>query len=598
VQNGFPASNLKINSYGENSDSKIMENRRVEIKVTAIKSDLKVGNHTIDNQKFLIDNQKDTVLITKSESYFFIPKNSFVTQQGKGIMGDVEVTITEYRSPLDFIMSDIPMSFEQNGELVHFNSAGMFDISANTKNQSLELNKNKTIDVVYNTVKSVPDWDFFALDTNNHWNNNTHQVSFAQQIGIGNGFASIQNCVTKICTNNIEGNYEFIKLGDSLKLHTNDLDFFYSNLKQCADVETTISDYKQQFLYPDIISKKSDLKEFQNNYIIDVKNNSIEIESKNTTYDDSYDLTKLNWKIIEKEKDAPNSFTMNKLILLKGKNNTFQINYPEGKMNKPGTIIIKPQGISKREINKILERRDSLKELYRQEEAEKVSELMGKIKISENELNRYLNNSNKTLPIYDCSSQLEGMKCFYEKCESYVPNEVVTTFKESNDEVKSYFKYFENDQSSFDSASAEIRTKGTLETFAQKEKIRQMKIQKAEKQVTSLRIAKTGIYNCDQIERLKNPITITPKYKTKEGKTIYIYCIYLIDNNLNGILKYDGYMGYSPYKFAYSPSSKNTLLAYDAEGKLYIIKDEQLNNSNIFVLEEIDKNQDVNKLIN
>ncbi len=48
-----------------------------------------------------------------------------------------------------------------------------------------------------------------------------------------------------------------------------------------------------------------------------------------------------------------------------------------------------------------------------------------------------------------------------------------------------------------------------------------------------------------------------------------------MDSSLNGMLQYDGTYDYSPYRFAYSPASKNTMIAVDENGASYIFSSEK-----------------------
>ena len=110
-------------------------------------------------------------------------------------------------------------------------------------------------------------------------------------------------------------------------------------------------------------------------------------------------------------------------------------------------------------------------------------------------------------------------------------------------------------------------------------------------------ISNLGIYNCDQIKTLITPVEVLADYKDKNGKKIDPLFIYLIDNTLNGMIRYDGYMGYSPYRFAFSPSSKNTLIVFDDKGTAYLFNSDKFKSIEIkskklqytFILEKIEK---------
>jgi hypothetical protein len=108
-----------------------------------------------------------------------------------------------------------------------------------------------------------------------------------------------------------------------------------------------------------------------------------------------------------------------------------------------------------------------------------------------------------------------------------------------------------------------------------------------------LSISSFGIYNCDQIQRLFEPLIVYADYSDQQNNKIIPIFIYIIDEKINGLLRYDGFMGYSPNRFAYSPKSETTLLAFDADGNAYIYNKEKMKQldtnktKHLFVMEKI-----------
>jgi hypothetical protein len=115
--------------------------------------------------------------------------------------------------------------------------------------------------------------------------------------------------------------------------------------------------------------------------------------------------------------------------------------------------------------------------------------------------------------------------------------------------------------------------------------------------VQSLNISQLGIYNCDQILRLNNPVEVFADYVDTKGKQLEIVIIYILDQTLNGMLMYDGHYGYSPYRFAYSPSSRTSMIAIDEYSNSYVFSSKSfgeiiqtdLKNKYIFKLTKIGK---------
>jgi hypothetical protein len=96
-----------------------------------------------------------------------------------------------------------------------------------------------------------------------------------------------------------------------------------------------------------------------------------------------------------------------------------------------------------------------------------------------------------------------------------------------------------------------------------------------------LSISKLGVYNCDQIKQLQRPVEVQAFYVNAKGEKIEPLVIYVIDSRINGMMRYDGYMGFSPYKFKFSPTSNNTLIAIDEHGKSYYYSPEKFKSINV-----------------
>lgn len=94
--------------------------------------------------------------------------------------------------------------------------------------------------------------------------------------------------------------------------------------------------------------------------------------------------------------------------------------------------------------------------------------------------------------------------------------------------------------------------------------------------VTGLRANKLGVYNCDQIYRVKNRVNIQANYIETDGTPIKNgYLISMID------LNYNGAFSFSPSNFICSASGKNVIVLFSKEGDLYILDHGKFTNMNI-----------------
>ena len=92
----------------------------------------------------------------------------------------------------------------------------------------------------------------------------------------------------------------------------------------------------------------------------------------------------------------------------------------------------------------------------------------------------------------------------------------------------------------------------------------------------SLSISGFGVWNCDQLYRLKDPLlALNVKYKNSQGNTIMPFSGYLIDNTIQGALSLNSPF-FNPQQFSYPANSEISLYILDATGKSFYSKGEQL----------------------
>ncbi len=84
--------------------------------------------------------------------------------------------------------------------------------------------------------------------------------------------------------------------------------------------------------------------------------------------------------------------------------------------------------------------------------------------------------------------------------------------------------------------------------------------------IAGLSIVGFGVYNCDQIYRLPNPVAITAKYVDFDGKEIEnLNVVSLID------LEYNGAFSFDPHNFICDAKGQNVLALFTKKGQLYLL---------------------------
>ncbi len=94
--------------------------------------------------------------------------------------------------------------------------------------------------------------------------------------------------------------------------------------------------------------------------------------------------------------------------------------------------------------------------------------------------------------------------------------------------------------------------------------------------IKGLNIDNFGVYNCDQIYRVKDRVSIAAKYIDKEGQTIKSASVLsMID------LNYNGAFSFAPRQFICSATGENALVLFTKKGKIYLLDKEQFKEMNI-----------------
>lgn len=114
-------------------------------------------------ENFLVDNTKDTILVTHTGSFVHIPNHCFVDKNGKAIE-QAEVNFVEYQNVADIYLSGIPMSCIDGEDTMTFQSAGMCKIKAFKDGNELYLAENKKIDIGLRNKQKDEDHNLYFFD--------------------------------------------------------------------------------------------------------------------------------------------------------------------------------------------------------------------------------------------------------------------------------------------------------------------------------------------------------------------------------------------------------------------------------------------------
>lgn len=104
-----------------------------------------------------------------SGTRIIIPPNAFVDANGNTIHGTVTIGYREFRDPVDILVSGIPMKYDTAGHPGDFESAGMFEMNASVNGREVFLAPGKKIDLDFAVVDTASSYNFYRLDEQKGW---------------------------------------------------------------------------------------------------------------------------------------------------------------------------------------------------------------------------------------------------------------------------------------------------------------------------------------------------------------------------------------------------------------------------------------------
>ncbi|MBS1635609.1 MAG: hypothetical protein JST26_06760 [Bacteroidetes bacterium] len=113
-----------------------------------------------------------------SGSAIRIDQNAFTDQNGKPYNGPVTLFYREFRTPVEIMLSGIPMTNEVNGQTRVFRSGGMYEINAFDKNnQLLKTRSDTSVKINFALSDTASDFQFFSLNANGNWRTVSNTVN-------------------------------------------------------------------------------------------------------------------------------------------------------------------------------------------------------------------------------------------------------------------------------------------------------------------------------------------------------------------------------------------------------------------------------------
>ena len=582
-------------------------------------------------EKGIINGATGGSFTAASGSIIQIPDHAFVDHNGEPVTGDVDIAYTEFRNAEDFLFSDISMYHRQEGQNFHFQSAGMFEFRAYQDNQPLEVATGKSIKVQFNEVPVEGPLSFYAYNEESRtWTEQrairgdmrflARSLAGATQrsrvaVETANNALRHKAKACPVCELSKEQStlllYDFGRklinsgekpnvlksLCDEAIANNTSIEHEWMKLRQSS--EQTHADNAQERLqkamhpYTVSLRRRNPVCHFSLN--TSAKGKSIEtIHLKNTYFKCStnpfehlgHDVHNTKWDYLHIEKDG-----IYYTVTLATAADTLRIEkctlHMKGLLSRFQTEAIKSATMERymahqlRHQQRIAALRDTIAQCRKRMELRKDSIDHYTPADTDTYPNRFKGKNGKEYSDFFCfwATQQSMMgrpekSLGYDKWWSTFDLRTTYIAKRVGDMASTpdFEKWSDSVRSTLPEAKWRDKylpprrnaVTGTLAWNSQ-----ELTNPAMDSAFIALTINTTGIFNCDQISRLQSPVLISACYKDANGAPLDIIRLDVLDAGLNGVLVYNGYLGYGPRSFVLSAKNRSLLFAIDTSGKVW-----------------------------
>lgn len=491
-------------------------------------------------------NNTAVTLSYPSGTKVYIPENAFVDANGNPVTGPVDVQYREFRNPLDFIVSGIPMTYDSGGTVNHFQSAGMFELTASVNGQEVFLAKDKKLSLDFVATDSSSTYSFYQLndtkgDQKGGWQNIGSANSQVPQDGPSNAwrlYAPPRQASWRPDTTSLADRYRDTAYYNKYKRNGRD-EYFRYRWRRKKQAESFIALYRRpaagkaytMFTFPpDAYKLFPELAAYSGQTF--VMQGKFKYAEWDKLYGDKAGLNDI--RVTANGSEVT--------IELKGLGQYKTLTATMGYVNEKGELIESKATTCSR-MNAHYQKHLAKHEL------------------------RFSNAQRKEFKSFlkqfgdravDSADAWKRVLRFMNKREQAM------TFGEWNGYVDSLRK-----------ANNVANTDGWAAVSAPPEMIRR------------LEVGGMGIFNCDQIQRLgPGAVNVYADYVDSTGKSLTPYASYVVDKKINGILTYANYNSRTANYIAFNPGDPTTIIAVQNDGVVALVTQQAIKKNKAYKNEE------------
>jgi hypothetical protein len=521
-----------------------------------------IPNLDVPSANTQADAQKICEISLPSGSHISIPAAALVDENGNPVQGKVDVRYREFKDQLDMLLAGIPMSYDSGGVNYALQSAGMFQIEVSQNGRPLKLARGKSV------TASVPssdkgNYNLYVYDSaKNNW---VYKQPLANKAADNwtaffNGTKAYRTFSSYLEShryyNGAAYNYDTLSYMDRYNspayVQTQKFSYFYQLKKSGTDSNGQViyhySGWRKGFFTfgtQRTRDNKVRLIFREKSYYAHPELNSFRNFSFITT--NTYDYTdfreqyvKKLWFDVRLEYHGEGSVT----LWLKDNAGMHAI---ELELAKPvSTFKRKYEETHKAVVDAILERQYVSRKTALARTFIRYDKRILKTEVA------FDRNIRKQLQHYTRLNQTAADKAyelayhFMNPYEASLNREAWTGYVDSCNKVI---------------VANEIKTQGFSSGI-----------------VRSFQMSGFGIYNCDQVRRLKSPVVTTLYFKDSSGNIAHASSSYVLTSSINGVLSYDTDPEKGKASVAFDKVGRNALFEIIGNGKVGIISSDAFEN--------------------
>lgn len=122
-------------------------------------------NIAIENTTYQVGAGNDTILSYNTGSKIIIPENAFLDKEGNPVKDSIKLSYREFSTVFDVYLGGIPMIYDTAGAEQVLETAGMIEINASSRGQSVFPNPQNKIKVQLSSFQKGNEYNIYKLDT-------------------------------------------------------------------------------------------------------------------------------------------------------------------------------------------------------------------------------------------------------------------------------------------------------------------------------------------------------------------------------------------------------------------------------------------------